>query len=101
MPLAITTQSDCDQCRRGGDDDGDGDVDDDGDIEVTCVKDREMRGWLLGGGGDVRWRGGCRSVGSQPSFSSGNNASDTGNTQRNDDLTNKLNTEHNLHFSPE
>ena len=79
--------------------DGDGDDDDDGDIEVTCVKDREMRGWLLGGGGDVCWRGGCRSVGSQPSFSSGNNASDTGNTQRNDDLTNKLNTEHNLHFS--
>ena len=77
----------------------DGDDHDDGDIEVTCVKDREMRGWLLGGGGDVCWRGGCRSVGSQPSFSSGNNASDTGNTQRNDDLTNKLNTEHNLHCS--
>ena len=77
----------------------DGDGDDDGDIEVTCVKDREMRGWLLGGGGDVRWRGGCRSVGSQPSFSSDNNASDTGNTQRNDDLTNKLNTEDELHFS--
>ena len=31
MPLAITTQSDCDQCRRGGDDDGDGDGEGDDD----------------------------------------------------------------------
>ena len=37
MPLAITTQSDCDQCRRGGDDDGDGDGDDDDDGDVADV----------------------------------------------------------------
>ena len=38
MPLAITTQSDCDQCRRGGDDDGDGDDDVADDVEEVVMK---------------------------------------------------------------